>query len=56
MNLTMPSRQESNMLALHSTNKENLPLELASNNKKPVIQLNRTSTTCKKGMWTYDAL
>ncbi len=56
MNLIVFRRQQSNMLDLHSTSKENLPLELASNNKKPTIQLNRASTTCKRGMWTYDAL
>jgi hypothetical protein len=56
MNLIVPQRQQSNMLDLHSTNKENLPLELPSNNKKPTIQFSQASATCKKGMWTYDAL
>jgi hypothetical protein len=33
MNLIVLQRQQSNMLDLLSTNKENLPLELPSNNK-----------------------
>jgi hypothetical protein len=45
------------MLHLHSINKENLRLELASNNRILAIPLNQTFATCKRGtLWIYDAL
>jgi hypothetical protein len=45
------------MLHLHSINKENLPFELASNNKRPTIPLNQTFAAYKKStLWTDDAL
>jgi hypothetical protein len=42
---------------LHLINKEHLPLELASNNRRPTIPLNRPFATCKRGtLWKNDAL
>jgi len=45
------------MLHLHSINKENLPIELAPNNRILAIPLNQTFATCKRGtLWIDDAL
>jgi len=45
------------MLHLHSINKENLPPELALNNRKLAIPLNQSFATSKRGtLWINDAL